>query len=212
MTSPPSFSLLLPLILSLSLSLSSLPHHDQTEVYSDTDASASSDLSDIGPPIPNTRQPHYPPPSLSNQDYIHLSNLDPPQASTSRTTLNHPNPSSKSASPSILLNGHHHHHHPSGGSALIPPLIRADSNMSNQSNRSNKRGMQVNEHDEEEEEEEEEEEDWDQEERKELYGNRSGNRGNKLRRSQGVRWARRRKLGGWTEARTEKEVSRWARW
>lgn len=55
--------------------------------------------------------------------------------------------------------------------------------------------------------ESEEEDDFEDEERKELHGNRSGNRGNKLRRSQGVRWARRRKLGGWTEARTEKGVS-----
>ncbi|EPQ28808.1 uncharacterized protein PFL1_03611 [Pseudozyma flocculosa PF-1] len=43
-------------------------------------------------------------------------------------------------------------------------------------------------------------------ERKRRHGNRVGNRGNKLSRAKGVRWHRRGKLGGWTEARMEKEI------
>ncbi|KAN0063136.1 hypothetical protein ACQY0O_004300 [Thecaphora frezii] len=43
-------------------------------------------------------------------------------------------------------------------------------------------------------------------ERKRRHSNRIGNRGNKLSRAKGVRWHRRGKLGGWTEARMEKEV------
>ncbi len=43
-------------------------------------------------------------------------------------------------------------------------------------------------------------------ERKRRHGNRGGNRGNKLSREKGARWARRGKLGGWTEMRMEKEI------
>ncbi|PWN54151.1 hypothetical protein IE53DRAFT_383284 [Violaceomyces palustris] len=43
-------------------------------------------------------------------------------------------------------------------------------------------------------------------ERKRRHMHRVGNRGNKLSRPKGVRWARRGKLGGWTEARMEKEI------
>lgn len=49
----------------------------------------------------------------------------------------------------------------------------------------------------------EEEED----EGKEGRRHRTGNRGNKLKRKEGARWVRRGKLGSWTEARGDKEVS-----
>jgi len=42
----------------------------------------------------------------------------------------------------------------------------------------------------------------------EMHKYRRGNRGNKLKRTEGARWVRTKKLGPYTEARNEKEVSK----